>query len=137
MLVSGGLALILVDNWLTWTDAYALMAMLMAVGLAATWMAEEPPAATRAPKSLVAAVKDPLRDFFSREGALLLLILVILYKLGDAFAGTLTTTFLLRGAGFTLTDVGLGEQVAGHRRHDPRPARRRRAHGEAAALQVA
>jgi PAT family beta-lactamase induction signal transducer AmpG len=36
-----------------------------------------------------------------------LLVLIILYKLGDAFAGTLTTAFLLRGVGFSLTDVGL------------------------------
>jgi len=27
-------------------------------------------------------------------------VLLVLYKLGDAFAGSLTTAFLLRGAGF-------------------------------------
>ena len=30
----------------------------------------------------------------------------MLYKLGDAFAGSLTTAFLLRGAHFSLADVG-------------------------------
>jgi PAT family beta-lactamase induction signal transducer AmpG len=35
-----------------------------------------------------------------------LLLLIVLYKLGDAFAGSLTTAFLLRGAGFSLDDVG-------------------------------
>ena len=31
---------------------------------------------------------------------------MVLYKLGDAFAGNLTTTFLLRGPGFSLTEIG-------------------------------
>ncbi|TMH86664.1 MAG: MFS transporter, partial [Betaproteobacteria bacterium] len=43
----------------------------------------------------------------------LLLLLIILYKLGDAFAGTLTTAFLLRGAGFSLTDVGWANKWLG------------------------
>jgi len=33
-------------------------------------------------------------------------LLVVLYKLGDAFAGNLTTAFLLRGPGFSATEVG-------------------------------
>ena len=48
----------------------------------------------------------PFAEFFSRQGAVALLLLVVLYKLGDAFAGNLTTTFLLRGPGFSLTEVG-------------------------------
>jgi PAT family beta-lactamase induction signal transducer AmpG len=48
----------------------------------------------------------PFAEFFARRGALALLALVVLYKLGDAFAGNLTTTFLLRGPGFSLTEVG-------------------------------
>jgi PAT family beta-lactamase induction signal transducer AmpG len=35
-----------------------------------------------------------------------MLALLVLYKLGDAFAGSLTTAFLLRGPGFSLEDVG-------------------------------
>ena len=48
----------------------------------------------------------PWDAFFSRRHALWLLALIVLYKLGDAFAGSLTTTFLLRGVGFTQTEVG-------------------------------
>jgi PAT family beta-lactamase induction signal transducer AmpG len=113
MLVSGGLALILVDNWISWTQAYWLMAALMLVGAAATWAAEEPATPPRAPKTLPEAVREPLAEYFSRHGAWLLLLLVILYKLGDAFAGTLTTAFLLRGAGFSLTDVGWANKWLG------------------------
>ena len=35
-----------------------------------------------------------------------ILLLIVLYKIGDAFAGSLTTAFLLKGLGFTLTEVG-------------------------------
>ena len=39
--------------------------------------------------------------------ALALLALIVLYKLGDAFAGSLTTPFLIRGLDFSSTDVGV------------------------------
>jgi PAT family beta-lactamase induction signal transducer AmpG len=113
MLVSGGLALILVDNWLSWTEAYWLMAALMLVGLAATWAAEEPAAPPRAPATLGEAVREPLAEYFARHGAWWLLLLIVLYKLGDAFAGTLSTAFLLRGPGFSLTDVGWANKWLG------------------------
>ncbi|MGE0796840.1 MAG: MFS transporter [Lautropia sp.] len=48
----------------------------------------------------------PWDAFFSRRHAIWLLLLIVLYKLGDAFAGSLTTSFLLRGVGFTQTEVG-------------------------------
>jgi len=42
-----------------------------------------------------------------------LLALIVLYKLGDAFAGALSTTFLIRGAGFTAEQVGWVNKVLG------------------------
>ena len=45
-----------------------------------------------------------------------LLALIVLYKLGDAFAGALTTAFLIRGAGFSATEVGARGP---HARDDP------------------
>ncbi len=107
MLVSGGLALILADSWLGWTGTYWLMAALMLVGVAAVWAAEEPAAPPRAPHTLEEAVREPLAEFFQRDGAWVLLLVIVLYKLGDAFAGTLSTAFLIRGPGFSLTEVGL------------------------------
>jgi PAT family beta-lactamase induction signal transducer AmpG len=55
----------------------------------------------------------PLRDFFAREGAILALLVIVLYKLGDAFAGSLTTAFLIRGAGFSVTEVGAINKILG------------------------
>lgn len=106
MLVSGAGALILADQWLGWSATYWLMAALMGVGMVATWFVVEPDDKGGAPKSLDDAVVKPFAEFFSREGAVALLVLVVLYKLGDAFAGNLTTTFLLRGPGFSLTEIG-------------------------------
>jgi MFS transporter, PAT family, beta-lactamase induction signal transducer AmpG len=106
MLVSGAGVLILADQWLGWHAAYWLMASLMGVGMIATWLVVEPEVKGGAPKTLDAAVVKPFSEFFTRKGAIALLLLVVLYKLGDAFAGNLTTTFLLRGPGFSLTEVG-------------------------------
>lgn len=106
MLVSGAGALILADQWLGWSATYWLMSTLMVIGMIATWLVVEPEAKGGAPKTLDDAVTKPFAEFFTREGAVALLLLVILYKLGDAFAGNLTTTFLLRGPGFSLTEVG-------------------------------
>jgi PAT family beta-lactamase induction signal transducer AmpG len=111
MLVSGALALVLVagSGWIAgigWRNTYLVMAALMGIGLAATLWGREPEAAAPPPRSLREAFVEPLREFFSRNGALWMLALLVLYKLGDAFAGSLTTAFLLRGAGFTLEDVG-------------------------------
>jgi PAT family beta-lactamase induction signal transducer AmpG len=113
MLVSGGLALIVADRWLGWSGTYALMAVLMLVGVAAVWALEEPPAPAHVPGTLGAAVREPLAEYFGRDGAWLLIALIVLYKLGDAFAGSLTTSFLLRGAGFSLTEVGIANKWLG------------------------
>jgi PAT family beta-lactamase induction signal transducer AmpG len=113
MLVSGGLALVLADQVLGWSGMYLLMAVLMVIGMVATWFAPEPEDAGRAPATLRAAFVEPLREFLTRNGAWLLLLLIVLYKLGDAFAGTLTTAFLIRGVGFSATDVGTINKALG------------------------
>lgn len=118
MLVSGALALALVagSGWipaLGWRNTYLLMAVLMAVGVIAALCGEEPSAVPAAPRTLRDAVIEPLREFFSRPKAVWILVLLVLYKLGDAFAGSLTTAFLLRGAGFSLNDVGTVNKAVG------------------------
>ena len=117
MLVSGALALVLVagSGWipaLGWRNTYLLMAALMAVGALAAFWGEEP-ATANAPRTLREAVVEPFREFFSRPGAVAFLVLLVLYKLGDAFAGSLTTAFLLRGGGFSLDDVGWANKAVG------------------------
>ena len=105
MLASGGLALILADQ-IGWRETFFAMAALMGIGLSVSFIAPEPLVRGTPPRSLRAAVVEPLKDLVSRPGALQLLALIALYKFGDALAGTLTTAFLIRGVGFSLTDVG-------------------------------
>lgn len=107
MLVSGGLALWLADVWLGWRGMYLLMAGLMVLAMVATAWAPEPDAPPAPPRSLQEAVIGPLAEFFSRRSAWAFLLLIVLYKLGDAFAGALSTSFLIRGVGFSAGDVGL------------------------------
>ncbi|WP_267372044.1 MULTISPECIES: muropeptide MFS transporter AmpG [unclassified Pantoea] len=113
MLISGGLALWLADRYLGWQATYWLMALMMVLGIIATLMASEPHTHISTPHSLRQAVVDPLKDFFQRNNAWLLITLIILYKLGDAFAASLTTTFLIRGVGFNAGDVGLVNKTLG------------------------
>ncbi len=105
MLVSGAFALILSQYW-GWKATYMLMALIMSVGVMATWLGPEPEDPGVPPGSMREAVEGPLKEFFSRNGAWSLLALIVLYKLGDAFAGSLTTTFLIRGVEFSLAEVG-------------------------------
>lgn len=105
MLVSGALALILSDR-IGWQNTYLLMAGIMSLGILSALIGPEPDQKVNAPKDLQEAVWGPLKDYFSRKAAISLLILIVLYKLGDAYAGTLITAFLIKGIGFSPTDVG-------------------------------
>ncbi|HEJ0183313.1 TPA: muropeptide MFS transporter AmpG [Citrobacter koseri] len=113
MLVSGGLALWLADRWLGWQGMYWLMAALLVPCIIATFLAPEPEDSIPVPKTLEQAVAAPLRDFFGRNNAWLILLLIVLYKLGDAFAMSLTTTFLIRGVGFDAGEVGVVNKTLG------------------------
>lgn len=113
MLVSGGLALWLADRYLGWQATYWLMAALMLIGIVATLMAPEPDEQVPVPRSMEQAVVAPLRDFFARNNAWLILLLIVMYKMGDAFAGSLSTTFLIRGVGFDAGEVGLVNKTLG------------------------
>jgi MFS transporter, PAT family, beta-lactamase induction signal transducer AmpG len=174
MLVSGGLALILADQWLGWPNMFRVMGALfgvmavvtllspalesqgrlrsdarrewqgfiamLAAGFA-TWFVLSktlgvvlPEAPSRFEQLTVDTVSlltafvialwaarrvgfpsfvEPWDAFFDRRRAVALLALIVFYKLGDAFAGTLSTAFLIRGAGFTVTEVGAVNKVLG------------------------
>ena len=105
MLVSGALALILSVH-IGWRNTYLLIAGLIGVGILPTLLGPEPKKRVVPPQSLREAIGGPLKDYFSRNSAVSLLILIVLYKLGDAYAGTLTTVFLIRGIGFSVDEVG-------------------------------
>lgn len=112
MLVSGGLTLVMAHH-LGFSATYFYMAALMAVGVVATYFCQEPPQYQHASSSFVAAFVEPFKEFLTRKKALWLLGFIVLYKLGDAFAGSLTSAFLLKGVGFSLADVGYINKTIG------------------------
>lgn len=105
MLVSGAVAMILYEI-IGWRNTYLVMSSLIAIGIAATLFGPEPELIATPPRTLMEAVWGPLKDFFSRRAAIGILLLIVLYKLGDAYAGTMTTAFLIRGLGFSPGQVG-------------------------------
>jgi len=104
MLTSGGLALVLADH-IGWAATYLFMAGLMVCGCVVTLMAKMPKEAIP-PKTLKDSVVEPFKALWQRRSILWILLFVVAYKLGDAFALSLGTPFLIRGLGFSLTDVG-------------------------------
>jgi PAT family beta-lactamase induction signal transducer AmpG len=117
MLASGSLAFILADH-IAWPSVYRAMAAFVLIGVVAVLLAPEPPGTIASTTNttwrarLQSMVVLPLRDFTQREGAATALAFMLTYKIGDAFAGTVTTPFF-KGIGFTNTELGTLHSGAG------------------------
>jgi MFS transporter, PAT family, beta-lactamase induction signal transducer AmpG len=116
MLVSGGVGVGLVGAdgfWsLTWNGLYQLMAFIMLGCLIFTFFAPEPKAQADAPKTLIDAVVQPLKEFISRDQALLILFFVFSFKLGDALSGSMLSPFYVQ-AGYSNQEIGLIAKTVG------------------------
>jgi MFS transporter, PAT family, beta-lactamase induction signal transducer AmpG len=102
MLLASGWALIAADptrpGHLSWQTVYLILAGLMSLGLIATLLAPQPIADESTPPSLLAAVVLPFKEFFQRRGVvngILMLILIVVYKVGDYMVKGVSTPFLL------------------------------------------
>jgi MFS transporter, PAT family, beta-lactamase induction signal transducer AmpG len=107
MITTGALAFFLADR-MPWQTVYLILASLILIGVATTFIAPEPVLNDAPPKSLAEAVVLPFADFFQRAGmvrALLVLLFIVVYKYSDSLAGSMTTPFLLQ-AGFSQSEVG-------------------------------
>lgn len=105
LLVSGGLALILADNW-GWQTMFLIMAFLLICEIFVTWLITPKPPLTNHPASLQQAFSEPLKNFWQRNNVVTILLFIILYKLTDAFALSLGSKFLI-DIGFSLTTIGM------------------------------
>jgi PAT family beta-lactamase induction signal transducer AmpG len=110
-IVAAAGALFLADRNVSWSTIYFLMGALMGVGVLATWFGPEPEAPA-GPRTMRAAVVEPLKDFFSRPGSVAAISFVLLYKFGDYMAADLTTTFLMK-VGFSKTTIAANLKVIG------------------------
>jgi len=107
--VISGAASLLLASQLGWQTTYLLMASLMAVGIIGTAIAPPSPHVRLPAASLTEVLIMPFVEFFQRVGfkyALIIMSLIITYKLSDALALALNTTFLLRGMGYSLALIG-------------------------------
>ena len=106
-----GTVLVVIAGHLGWRVAFLLVALLMAATLFMTFWAPPPRMPTHPPRTLIDAVWHPLRELFSAKGMWGFLALVLLYKVGDALALSLYSTFMLRGVGFSLDELGIAGKL--------------------------
>jgi len=102
---AGGLALI-AASYLSFAAVYWMLAGLLAVALLASAWAPPPPPAQRPPTSMREAMVEPFREYLTRAGAWVALLLVVTYRLGEALAGAMITPMLL-AHGYGLVAVGV------------------------------
>jgi MFS transporter, PAT family, beta-lactamase induction signal transducer AmpG len=115
-LVSGAGALFLVSGFVgmgfnqqaAYSATYLAMALLVLIGMIATLLGKEPAGAKEsAAADAGQSRKDPgsrivdtaiasLKDFLARDAAVAIILFVILFKLADALAAAMTTTFVLQ-----------------------------------------
>lgn len=115
MVVAGALALRLFDALHEdFRRVYFLMALALLPALVATLIAkvEPPPAGPPVAAGFARMILDPLRDFFARPRALLILLFVMLYRLSDTLSTALMTPFLLQ-VGYTNTQVADATKLFG------------------------
>lgn len=98
-----------------WRLAYLVMAGLMGIGFLATLAgpteAQDP--SRPPPRTMRDAVVLPFADLVRRAHAVKLLLLVLLYKLGDAFSLTLVSAFLRQGVGYGPDEIAIMRKTVG------------------------
>jgi PAT family beta-lactamase induction signal transducer AmpG len=116
LIMSGAMALYLAEL-LGWKGAYLTMAACVLLPLAAALLSREPEAQPLAIREIrvVDAFIQPFREFFSRNGVLLaltLLMFVGLFKLPDQMIGVMAGPFYL-DSGYTKADIATVSKLYG------------------------
>jgi len=104
MLLATGGGLILADH-MPFSMVYAIMAACLLPGLITTLMTPEPAIPFGTPRSMREAVMEPFAEYFQRHNALWILAFILLYKIGDTMAGSMTAPFYV-DLNYTKTEVG-------------------------------
>lgn len=122
----GGAGTVWLSTQMGWAMSYSVMGLMVLPGaLAALWIGE-PKAAAQARAAADTAYSDaqgigsylnrtliaPFRAFLQIEGALLILVFVAIYKVGDAMANTMVSPLIVE-LGFTDDDYIFANKVVG------------------------
>jgi MFS transporter, PAT family, beta-lactamase induction signal transducer AmpG len=98
-------------GWPTALLALAGMMLLVTVGAMILGDADRPEG-TAKPLAIRARVFDPFAEFFSREGALLVFLFMLVARLADTMAGSMFPPFATE-AGFTKDQIAFASSVVG------------------------
>ncbi|MBV9566176.1 MAG: MFS transporter [Bradyrhizobium sp.] len=132
VLVAGAGALLLVSGFVNWGleqpraygATFVVMALLVAIGMLATILGVEPesshladaehaaPGHDGAARRVIEVALASLKDFLSRDVAAAILLFVVLFKLADALATALNTTFALK-IGFSRVEIAAIQKGVG------------------------
>lgn len=115
LLISGAGAIALATPW-GWHGVFIAMAALTLIGPLVTLLAPEPRAEAAVAhmerghpgfaQRFTRSVVEPLTEFATRRGALVILLFIVLFRLGEALAGTMLPPFY-RSLGFDRAQVAL------------------------------
>ena len=100
----------------SWHIAFICMSALVVIGMTGTAIGPvlKTPLAD-SPHTIAEATILPFKEFFSRHGfhaAALVLLIVIIYKLGDSMAFALNSVFFLRGLNFSMIDIAVAYKTS-------------------------
>ena len=104
MLLASGGGLIMADH-MDFSMVYLILAGCLLPGIMTTLLTPEPATPAGTPRTMREAVVDPLVEYFSRRDAVLILVFILLYKVGDTMASAMTTPFYL-DIGFSKSEIG-------------------------------
>lgn len=96
----------IVADFFGWRPALLILAGVMAAFGIATVLAPEPVYRHQPPRSLRESVATPLRELLGTPSAVAFIALILLFKVGDAFALRLFTPFMM-DTGFSKTEIAL------------------------------
>jgi PAT family beta-lactamase induction signal transducer AmpG len=97
---------LVVADYFGWKPAFLILAAVMAAFCFGTLLAPEPHYEHQPPRTLGESLVVPLRELLGSPSAIAFIALVILFKVGDAFALRLFTPFMM-DVGFTKTEIAL------------------------------
>ena len=97
--VSVGLS-VLADFDFTWPMIFLMLTAVMGVGVITTLLVPEPVVEDPLPVNIREAVVEPFKEFFQRQNAILILLFILLYKIGDNMASAMAIPYIVQ-MGFT------------------------------------
>ncbi len=107
-LVPGSLSLIL-SSFLPWSSVFIITALFMIPAIIMTLLVKEPSRLPPKPPNIESIIIKPFSEFITRHGlksAIMVVLFILFYKLGDSMATSLATPFYL-SMGYSNFDIGL------------------------------